>query len=154
MVDARAGLTALDLEVASLLRVSGKRVLTVANKIDAASLEGSEGEAHGLGLGEVVPLSAEQGRGIEHPSPRQLERERLRALDDPRERLCRRASAQPLDVRGQDLERRAGQPHGRERVGVVVGGLALDQPRQGPLQVRAEALERVCRRPPPEMAPQ
>jgi len=65
VVDARSGLTAVDLEVASLLRVSGKRVLTVANKIDAASLEGSEWEAHRLGLGEVVPLSAEQGRGLD-----------------------------------------------------------------------------------------
>lgn len=65
VVDARAGPTALDLDIAALLRSSGKRVLTVANKIDAASLEGIEFEIYRLGLGEVVPLSAEQGRGVD-----------------------------------------------------------------------------------------
>ncbi len=65
VLDARAGLTALDQEVARLLRSSGKPVIPVANKIDAASLEGLEFEAYRLGLGDVVPLSAEQGRGLD-----------------------------------------------------------------------------------------
>src|SRR6267142_3506664 len=64
VVDARSGLTALDLEVARLLRSSGRPVVPVANKIDAASLEGLEFEAYRLGLGDVVSLSAEQGRGL------------------------------------------------------------------------------------------
>ena len=65
VLDARAGLTALDLEVARLLRSSGRPVVPVANKIDAASLEGLEFEAYRLGLGDVVSLSAEQGRGLD-----------------------------------------------------------------------------------------
>src|SRR5438093_8247106 len=40
VLDARAGLTALDQEVARLLRSSGKPVIPVANKLDAARLDG------------------------------------------------------------------------------------------------------------------
>ncbi len=65
VVDARAGVSATDLEVASLLRSSGRPVLPVANKIDAVSLEGLESDLYRLGLGEVIPLSAEQGRGLD-----------------------------------------------------------------------------------------
>jgi GTPase len=65
VMDARAGVTGLDLEVARLLRSSGKPIVPVANKIDAGSLEGLESDAYRLGLGEVVPISAEQGRGLD-----------------------------------------------------------------------------------------
>jgi len=65
VIDARNGVTGLDLEVARLLRSSGKPIIPVANKIDAASLEGLVADAYRLGLGEVAPISAEQGRGVE-----------------------------------------------------------------------------------------
>ena len=65
VVDARSGLTATDHEVVSILRRSGKPVLTLANKIDAASLEGLELDLHRIGLGEIHAVSAEQGRGLD-----------------------------------------------------------------------------------------
>jgi GTP-binding protein len=65
VIDARAGLTATDLEVATLLRRSGKPILTLANKVDAAGLEGIESDLYRLGLGELLTLSAEQGRGMD-----------------------------------------------------------------------------------------
>ncbi len=65
VTDARAGLTTIDLEVANLLRSSSKPIVPVANKVDAARLEGFEFELYRLGLGEVVPVSAEQGRGLD-----------------------------------------------------------------------------------------
>src|SRR2546426_2804011 len=65
LVDARTGLTGLDVELASILRASGKPLIPVANKIDAESLEGHEFEAYRLGLGDVVPISAEEGRGLD-----------------------------------------------------------------------------------------
>lgn len=65
VVDARAGLTATDHEVVSILRRSGKPVLTLANKIDATSLEGLELDLHRIGLGEIHAISAEQGRGLD-----------------------------------------------------------------------------------------
>ena len=65
MTDARAGLTPLDLEVAGVLRTSGKPIIPVANKVDVPALEGIELETYRLGLGEVVGISAEEGRGLD-----------------------------------------------------------------------------------------
>ncbi|MBI1951926.1 MAG: ribosome biogenesis GTPase Der [Acidobacteria bacterium] len=65
MTDARAGLTPLDLEVAGVLRTSGKPIIPVANKVDVPALEGIELETCRLGLGEVVGISAEEGRGLD-----------------------------------------------------------------------------------------
>jgi GTP-binding protein len=64
MVDARAGLTAADEHVAGILRASGRPVVPLANKIDSHSQEGFEFEIYRLGLGDVLPVSAEQGRGL------------------------------------------------------------------------------------------
>ena len=64
VLDARAGLSAQDHDIAKYLRKLGKRCVLVANK--------SEGMAEGLqlveffelGLGEVFPVSAAHGQGI------------------------------------------------------------------------------------------
>lgn len=65
VVDARAGLTATDLEVGSMLRESGKPIIPIANKIDSPLSDGLAAEAYRLGLGSAVILSAEHGRGID-----------------------------------------------------------------------------------------
>lgn len=65
LMDARAGLTPLDLEVARVLRAAEKPIIPVANKVDAARLEGIEFEVYRLGLGDVVAVSAEEGRGLD-----------------------------------------------------------------------------------------
>ena len=62
--DAREGLTTIDREVAGLLRKSGRKVLTVANKVDAQKQEELVHEIHELGLGEVYGVSAAHGRGL------------------------------------------------------------------------------------------
>jgi GTP-binding protein len=62
LVDARAGVTAEDREVADLLRQSGKAVLLAANKTDGPRLELDAMEFYELGLGEVIPISAQHGR--------------------------------------------------------------------------------------------
>src|SRR5262245_8565044 len=64
VIDARAGLTASDEHVGALLRASGRPTVAVANKIDSRGQEGFEFDLYRLGLGEVVPVSGEQGRGI------------------------------------------------------------------------------------------
>ena len=68
--DARAGLTAADLEVAVVLRGAGRPAIVLANKIDSVALRGLEAEAHGLGLGEALALSAEQGIGMDELADR------------------------------------------------------------------------------------
>jgi GTPase len=66
VVDGREGLTAVDEEVAGMLRRSRKPLFVAVNKIDAAVTEGEApiAEFHRLGLGEVHAVSAEHGRGI------------------------------------------------------------------------------------------
>ncbi len=64
VVDARAGVTQLDEELAALLRETGKHVLVAANKTDSARLESESTEFFRFGFENVFPVSAEQGIGV------------------------------------------------------------------------------------------
>ena len=64
LIDARAGLTPLDRHFAAWLRESGLPVILVANKCEGGAGEAGYLEAHGLGLGEPVAVSAEHGLGL------------------------------------------------------------------------------------------
>jgi GTP-binding protein len=63
VVDARAGVTPGDDEVAQILREAHKPVLVLANKIDDPSREALALEPHRLGLGEPIPISGLHGTG-------------------------------------------------------------------------------------------
>jgi GTP-binding protein len=63
VVDARAGITPGDEEIAELLRASNKPVLVIANKIDDPSRDSEAAEFYRLGLGDPVPLSGLHGHG-------------------------------------------------------------------------------------------
>ena len=63
VVDARAGITPGDEELATILRSSGKPVIVLANKIDDPRRDLDAVEFHRLGLGDPVPLSALHGHG-------------------------------------------------------------------------------------------
>jgi GTP-binding protein len=67
VVDARAGATALDLDLAAMLRRRNQPVVLVANKIDEERTEERVplGELERLGLGSPVPISAEHNRNID-----------------------------------------------------------------------------------------
>ena len=64
VVDARAGLTPLDEEIARYLREQEVPVVVVANKAEGKSGESGAMEAYALGLGEPLAMSAEHGEGI------------------------------------------------------------------------------------------
>jgi GTPase len=63
VVDAKAGVTPGDEEVAEILRRTRKPVLLIANKIDDAAQDALALDLHRLGLGEPIPLSALHGHG-------------------------------------------------------------------------------------------
>jgi GTPase len=63
VVDARAGVTPGDEEVAQILREAHKPVLVLANKIDDPRHEPLALELHRLGLGEPIPVSSLHGHG-------------------------------------------------------------------------------------------
>lgn len=64
LVDAKTGLTALDEELALLLKKSGRDVLLAVNKVDNEADELSSVEFYKLGLGEPATLSAMNSRNV------------------------------------------------------------------------------------------
>jgi GTP-binding protein len=64
VVDAKAGVTPGDEEIAHLLRQSHKPILVLANKIDDQRQESLALEFHRFGLGDPVPVSGLHGYGI------------------------------------------------------------------------------------------
>src|SRR5215468_1016413 len=65
VVDGRSEIAAPDLELARLLRKSGKPLFLAVNKVDTDKQIALAGEFHRLGVREVFPVSAEHGRGID-----------------------------------------------------------------------------------------
>ncbi|HBR57571.1 MAG TPA: ribosome biogenesis GTPase Der [Blastocatellia bacterium] len=63
VVDARAGVTPLDEEIAVLLRNIGKPIFVAANKSESRRVEDEAGEFYRFGF-DVTPLSAEHGTSI------------------------------------------------------------------------------------------
>jgi GTP-binding protein len=64
LIDARAGVTALDHHFAQWLRRTDKPILVVANKCEGSAGQAGLLEAFALGLGEPIPVSAEHGEGM------------------------------------------------------------------------------------------
>jgi GTP-binding protein len=64
LIDAREGITALDEQVARDLRRQKTPVIVVANKAEGRAGITGIGEAHGLGFGAPIAISAEHGEGL------------------------------------------------------------------------------------------
>ena len=65
LVDCKAGMTALDEEVASILRKAAKPVLVAVNKVDSPGQPPADiYEFYNLGIGEIYPISSIHGLGI------------------------------------------------------------------------------------------
>ena len=64
LIDARAGITPLDEEIARWLREGETPVILVANKAEGRAAEAGLLESYSLGLGEPVQVSAEHGQGM------------------------------------------------------------------------------------------
>jgi GTPase len=79
VVDARAGVTPADRHFAAELRKRGRPIVLVANKCEGGAGIPGLGEAHGLGFGEPVALSAEHNQGFD--DLRQAMVERVPALE-------------------------------------------------------------------------
>ncbi|MFH1864296.1 MAG: ribosome biogenesis GTPase Der [Candidatus Eisenbacteria bacterium] len=63
VVDRETGPTAVDTEIAALLRRSSKPIILAVNKVDSERHEVDTHEFHTLGLGDPSPVSALHGRG-------------------------------------------------------------------------------------------
>ncbi len=63
IVDAKAGLSPYDKDIANILRQSGREVVLVANKVDNINEIGNISDFYALALGEIYPISALHGSG-------------------------------------------------------------------------------------------
>ncbi|TAD99106.1 MAG: ribosome biogenesis GTPase Der [Bacteroidetes bacterium] len=63
MVDARAGMTPLDKDFATILHKSSKPVYVVVNKVDSSQQVNDSAEFYELGFEDVFPLSSQSGAG-------------------------------------------------------------------------------------------
>jgi GTP-binding protein len=64
VVDSHVGVTPLDLDLARMLRTTGKPFVIAANKVDAVSQENNAGVFHSFGV-PVFPIAAEHGTGVD-----------------------------------------------------------------------------------------
>ncbi|OCC15282.1 GTP-binding protein EngA [Dissulfuribacter thermophilus] len=65
LFDIRQGLTAQDIEIVETIRPLGKPLMFVANKADTSKDKALIGELYEIGAEEIIPISAEHGRGID-----------------------------------------------------------------------------------------
>ena len=85
MVDVRQGLTALDRDVAQMLRKSGRKIIVAANKADTHGQEHFKNEILELGFEEPLLISAQHGVGIDDLLDRILEQFPIETEDAPHE---------------------------------------------------------------------
>ena len=80
VVDARAGLSAQDHDIAQYLRAQRKRVILAANKAEGMTDSPVLAEFHELGIGEPLPVSSAHGQGVRSLVEAALE---LLGLEEP-----------------------------------------------------------------------
>src|SRR5262249_8185115 len=83
VVDATAGVTPGDEELADILRASRRPVLVLANKLDDPRRDLEALEFHRLGLGDPIPVSALHGHGSGTSSTRSSPRSPVAANGPP-----------------------------------------------------------------------
>lgn len=64
VTDITAGVTALDVDIAAMLRSSGKKVFLIANKADNPEKDAQSADFLKLGFSEIFPVSCVHRRGI------------------------------------------------------------------------------------------
>jgi GTP-binding protein len=125
VVDARQGVSPDDVEVARLLRRSGRPLVVAANKLDSPKQAGLEGAFWELGVDQVLPIAAAHGLGIsmlleacwQKLSP-ELQAGALAAAKEAAEALLEEERLDEVLRASQDLEAAAvqealarGEPH-------------------------------------------
>lgn len=65
LVDARDGVTVADDAIAKHLRKQNKKTFVVCNKVDGIDAVAASADFYSLSLGEIYPIAAAHGRGVE-----------------------------------------------------------------------------------------
>jgi len=105
VIDGRAGILPDDKHFASALRKSKKPVILAVNKAEGGKAGAAIAEAHSLGLGTPIPISAEHGEGLADlydalaPFEKQLAVSSLQLGEEEKSAICHLPSANsPLQL--------------------------------------------------------
>lgn len=123
LIDARAGVTALDREIAALLRRQNKPVLLLANKCEGRAGGLGLAEAFELGLGEPIAISAEHGEGL------------AELADAMRPHLAEPEAERPAASEPAPTEPTAAEPAGEATTGGETGEEEKEEELRGPLRL-------------------
>ena len=96
ILDVKEGLTLADREIVDELRSYKKPYLVVINKVDNPSLELNLSEFYELGVSEIIPVSAEHGKGTDALMRRVIDV--LRHMDWPLEDSSANLEGLPLET--------------------------------------------------------
>jgi GTPase len=108
VVDVREGITAVDEDVAQLLRRTGKPVFIAANKADSDARTVAAGEVFRLGFEQVYPVSATHGRGMGELLDAVVAALGPSAVREPQEEAEEEAGAEAEKEAEEEAEDRAG----------------------------------------------
>ena len=127
VVDALAGTTPVDRELAVKLRRLGRPIVCAVNKVDSVKREVLANELYELGLAEVFPISAVHGRGLDEmmdalvahlPAPAAVPvDDEGEAPEDDREEMADEPDVEPPDEQADERADRRGD--GPLRVALV-----------------------------------
>ena len=145
VVDGRTELAAPDLELGRLLRKTGKPLFLAVNKVDTAKQDRVADDFYRLGIQDIVPVSAEHGRGVD---------ELLDALIAALKRKNLSTTGEPSGIRSPQAANSDGesdqQPRSRDEVARDQSSSPEGEPRPlpgmddlGPEQATAESEEPV-----------
>jgi len=101
MVDGNEGLTAMDEEVASLIRKNANKVVLLVNKVDIKGAVHNVSDFYSLGFKEMIPISSAHGEGFNTIKRVIIEKLNLKQSDDFLEDKTKRESIFNISIIGK-----------------------------------------------------
>jgi GTP-binding protein len=101
MVDGNEGLTAMDEEVADLIRKNAKQVLLLVNKIDIKGAVHNVSDFYSLGFEDMIPVSSAHGDGLSSVKEAIIDKLNLRNNKEPNKKKSDKEQVYNISIIGK-----------------------------------------------------